>query len=68
MTYYQIVTFGSPTSGNSRSYYTNPDNAVRDAKTLRGGTMTNVRVVECSSRADALDADISQPRPVFWQR
>jgi hypothetical protein len=30
--------------------------------------MTNVRVVECSSRADALGADISQARPVVWER
>jgi hypothetical protein len=66
--YFQIVTFGSPTYGTRRSYYRNADNAVRDAQTLGGGSMTTVRVVECSSRADALDACISESRPVVWGR
>ena len=68
MTYFQIVTFGTPIWGSRRSFYRNPDNAVRDARTLSGGSMTNVRVVKCSSRADALDADISEYRLVIWER
>jgi hypothetical protein len=68
MTYFQIVTFGTPIWGTRRSYYTNPDNAIRDARTLSGGSLTSVRVVKCLSRADALDADISEDRPVIWSR
>ena len=68
MTYYQIVTFGSPSHGSRRSYYTSLDRAIDDARSLRGGSLTNVRIVECSSRQDALDADISQARPVVWER
>ena len=66
--HYQIVTFGSPTYGQRRSFYRNADNAIRDARTLGGGSLQTVRVVECSSRADALDADISEARPVLWSR
>ena len=66
--HYQIVTFGSPTYGQRRSFYRNADNAIRDARTLGGGSLQTVRVVECSSRADALDADISDSRPVLWSR
>jgi len=68
MPYHQIVTFGSPIWGTRRSYYRNPANAIRDARTLSGGTLTNVRVVECVSRTDALAADISGRRPVVWSR
>lgn len=68
MTYYAIVTFGAPTMGTRRSYYTNLKRAIADARSLGGGTMSNVRIVECSSRQDALDADISQARDVVWQR
>ena len=69
MTYYQIVTFGSPSWGTRRSFYRNPDNAIRDARTLSGGSLTSVRVVKCLSRADAIDADISDDdRPVIWSR
>jgi hypothetical protein len=69
MTHFQIVTFGWPTYGNRASYYRSEERAIRDAKTLGGGSMTNIRVVECSSRADALDACISEGhRPVVWQR
>jgi len=68
MPYFQIVTFGTPIWGTRRSFYRNPDNAVRDARTLSGGSLTSVRVVKCSSRADALDADISDARPVIWSR
>lgn len=68
MPYFQIVTFGSPIWGTRRNYYRNPDNAIRDARTLSGGTLTNVQVVKCVSRADALAADISEYRPVVWSR
>ena len=66
--YYQIVTFGSPTYGTRANYYRSEIRAIRDARTLGGGSLSNVRVVACSSRADALDADISDIRPVIWQR
>ena len=68
MTYYQIVTFGSPSCGSRRSYYTSLDRAIDDARSLRGGSLTNVRIVECCNRQDAIDADISQVRPVVWER
>ena len=66
--YYQIVTFGSPGYGRRASYYRNPDRAIRDAAELGGGSLQTVRVVVCSSRRDALEADISDARPVIWQR
>jgi hypothetical protein len=53
MPYFQIVTFGTPIWGTRRSFYRSFDNAVRDARTLSGGSLTSVRVVGCSSRADA---------------
>ena len=68
MPYFQIVTFGTPIWGTRRSYYRSFENAVRDARTLSGGSLTSVRVVGCSSRADALDADISDDRRVLWSR
>lgn len=68
MTYFQIVTFGTPIWGSRRSFYRSLDSAVRDARTLSGGSLTSVRVVKCSSQADALDADISDDRPVIWSR
>ncbi len=68
MPYYQIVTFGSPSYGSRRAFYRSFDSAVSDARTLGGGSLTSVRVVGCSSRADALDADISDDRPVIWSR
>jgi hypothetical protein len=57
--YYQIVTFGRPTYGERRGYYRSADRAIRDARTLGGGSLQAVRVVACSSLADAYDADIS---------
>ena len=68
MPYFQIVTFGTPIWGTRRSYYRSFENAVRDARTLSGGSLTSVRVVGCSSRADAIDADISDDRRVLWSR
>jgi len=68
MPYFQIVTFGTPIWGTRRSFYRSFENAVRDARTLSGGSLTSVRVVGCSSRADALDADISDDRRVLWSR
>ena len=68
MPYFQIVTFGTLIWGTRRSFYRSFDNAVRDARTLSGGSLTSVRVVGCSSRADAIDADISDDRPVLWSR
>jgi hypothetical protein len=64
--HYQIVTFGSPSYGRRRSFYRSAESAIRDARTLGGGSLQTVRVVECSSKADALDADISDSRPVLW--
>ena len=66
--YYQIVTFGSPTYGEWRSYYRSVDRAISDAKTLGGGSLTNVRVVGCQTRKEALNADIAGPHPVVWTR
>ncbi len=68
MMHFQVVTFGTPTYGDRRSFYRSVDSAVRDAQTLGGGSLQTVRVVECSSRADALDADISDNRSVLWSR
>jgi hypothetical protein len=57
--YYSIVTFGSPTYGNRRSYYTSLASARRDLKLLGGGSMTSARIVGCDTRRQALEADIS---------
>lgn len=63
--YYAIVTFGSPWGFEKKSYYTSLDRACRDAQECwdAGGCGT-VRVVECESRRDALDADISDRRTI----
>lgn len=66
--YYSVVTFGSPTLGRIRSFYRSKTSAIKDAKELRGGTCTNVRVLECSSLKQAKEADISDPYPVMWRR
>jgi len=63
--YYSIVTFGSPSYGDCRSYYRSLDAARRDAKTLGGGSMTNARIVGCETRAAAIAADISTARNVI---
>jgi hypothetical protein len=68
MPYFQIVTFGTPIWGTRRAFYRSFDSAVSDARTLGGGSLTSVRVVGCSSRADAIDADISDDRRVLWSR
>lgn len=66
--YYQIVTFGSPSYGRRASFYRNADRAIRDAADLGGGSLQTVRVVVCKSRRDALEADISEARPVIYNR
>ena len=62
--YYSIVTFGRPTMGRAKGYYRNLNNARRDARTLRGGSLTLVRLVRCASRQEAIDADISNHHEV----
>ncbi len=57
--YYAIVTFGSPSYGQTRSYYRSLKSARRDLRSLGGGSLTTARIVACSSRAQALAADIS---------
>lgn len=68
MTYYSIVTFGRSTYGSARSYYRSADRAIADAQTLGGGSLTTVRVVECATRQEAIDADISGAHRVVWTR
>jgi len=62
--YYQIVTFGKPSFGSRKSYYRSLYRARSDARTLRGGSLTNARIVGCQTRAEALGADISDSFPV----
>lgn len=66
--YYSIVTFGSPTYGTRRRYYRSLACAMRDARTLGGGTLSTVRVVRAETRQQAIDADISGRLPVVYQR
>lgn len=67
MIHYAIVTFGSPSYGQRRSYYTSRKRAIDDARTLGGGSLQTVRVVQCKTRKEAIDADISDAYPVVWQ-
>ena len=62
--YYSIVTFGSASYGTRRSYYRSLASAMRDARTLGGGTLSTVRVVGAETRKQAIDADISGCLPV----
>ena len=65
--YFAIVTFGSETYGRRRSFYRNQARAIADARTLGGGSLSTVRVLECPDRATALDADISDSNlPAVW--
>lgn len=66
--YYSIITFGSPTYGDRKSYYTSLASARRDLATLGGGSMSNARIVGCQTRREAIDADISRPLPVVSSR
>jgi len=66
--YYSIVTFGSPTAGRAAGYYRSLRSAIADAQTLRGGSLTHVRVVGCESRTQAVDADIAGRHPIVWSR
>lgn len=68
MTHYSIVTFGRSTYGSARAYYTSAARAIADAKTLGGGSLTTVRVVECATRQEAINADISGGHSVVWSR
>jgi len=66
---YAIVTFGRiNASGETRkrSFYRSLDSAIRDAKGLRGPS--SIRVVGCTSVAEAKGADISDGLPVVWRR
>ena len=62
--YYSIVTFGSYSYGTRRSYYRSLACAMRDARTLGGGTLSTVRIVGANTRQQAVDADISGRLPV----
>lgn len=69
--YYQIVTFGSPAYGNRKSYYRKLEPAIRDAATLSGGSLQNVRVVGCNTPSQARTADIGDPttyEQTVWSR
>lgn len=65
--FYAIVTFGSPGVGTWKPVYTSLAEAIRDLRTLRGGSMTSARVVGCKSRSEAVEADISGNYPVLAQ-
>jgi len=65
-THYAIVTFGRPTFGRIRSYYTSLESAIIDAKGVKGGSCTAVRILECSTRSEATAADISDRLRVVW--
>lgn len=67
-TYYAIVTFGSPSYGDRKSFYRSQEAAIRDARTLGGGSLQTVRVVSCETAAKAKAADISEAHPVVWTR
>jgi hypothetical protein len=67
MTHYAITTFGTPSTGPSRSYYLSRERAISDARETGGGSCSTVRVVMTRSRAEAIGADISDPYPVVWQ-
>lgn len=67
ISYYSIVTFGSPSYGTRRGHYRSLDRAIADAETLGGGSCSTVRIVECTSQREARDADISDSYPVRWQ-
>lgn len=62
--YYSIVTFGSPTYGDCRTFYRSLESARRDAKSLGGGSLTSVRIVGCKTRRQAINADIAGSLPV----
>jgi hypothetical protein len=66
--YYSIVAFGRPGYGVRRTHYRSATAAVRDAQGLGGGSLSDVRVVGCASRAAALGADIASGLPVVWRR
>lgn len=63
---FAIVTFGSPAYGTRKSFYWSQDAAIRDARTLGGGSVQMVRVVACETVAQAKSADISDRLPVVW--
>lgn len=65
---YSIVTFGYYTFGQRRSYYRSVMRARADARTLGGGSLSTVRIVECPSVKEAKSADISDEYPVVWTR
>lgn len=56
--YYSIVTFGSSTYGNRRSYYRSLASARRDAQSLGGGSLQGIRIVGCDTRKEAISASI----------
>jgi hypothetical protein len=66
--HYAIVTHGSPSYGNRRSYYRSLSSAQRDIQTLGGGSMSTARIVRCPTRRDALEADVSDHWPVVSHR
>lgn len=70
MTYYAIVTFGTPSSWcpQCRSFYRSLDRAIADASRLEGGSMTTIRILRCPSRRAAQDANIGDRYPVVWER
>lgn len=56
--YYAIVTFGSHTFGERKSYYRSLKSAWRDANTLGGGSLSRVLIIGAQTRQEAIDADI----------
>ena len=66
--YYAIVTFGQPSEGDRQPSYDDLEEARRDLATLRGGSMTNARIVRCPSAEAAAQADISDGYPIVASR
>lgn len=64
--YYAVVTFGAARYGAVRSFYRSLARAIADAKTLGGGTMTNVRILGCETRKQAVEASIADQYPAVW--
>lgn len=66
--YYSIITLGSYNYGTRRRYYRSLVSAMRDARSLGGGSLSTVLVVRAETRQQAIDADISGQLSVVYQR
>jgi len=62
--YYAVVSFGANLFAPRKLYYRSLKSALKDAKSQFGGTVTNVRILGCRSRREALEADISSNLPI----